>query len=125
MRPVHRGEAVDVRPDAWITHGRPGSIVVPAGTDILWVEGTGVIRTELAPWLDASIWLQGDLDDQERLLTARDGDSPEQREQVANWMREELSFLLREQPWARATLVAAGPARLAHDRHTELVVSTG
>ncbi|MFF0309370.1 hypothetical protein ACFYSC_18245 [Streptosporangium sp. NPDC004379] len=28
LRPVHRGEAVDFRPDAWITHGRPGSITV-------------------------------------------------------------------------------------------------
>ncbi|MEU4745483.1 hypothetical protein AB0G02_34165, partial [Actinosynnema sp. NPDC023658] len=75
LRPVHRGEAVDFRPDAWIARGRPGSITVPAGVDVVWVEGTGVIREELMPWLDASVWLQGDLDEQERLLVARDGDS--------------------------------------------------
>ncbi|GIF41540.1 uridine kinase family protein [Actinoplanes xinjiangensis] len=123
LQPLHRGEPVDHRPDAWISHGRPGSITVPAGLDFVWVEGTGVIREELARWLDASIYLQGDLDDQDRLLLARDGDSPEHREHVANWMREELPFLLREQPWSRATLIAAGPPRIAHDPQTTVVVA--
>jgi hypothetical protein len=123
LRPVHRGAAVDFRPDAWITHDRPGSITVPAGAGVVWIEGTGVIRDELAPWLDASVWMQGDLDEQERRLAARDGDSAEQREHVANWLREELPFMVREQPWARATLVVAGPAPIDHDPGTELVVA--
>jgi hypothetical protein len=55
LQPVHRGEAVDFRPDAWITHDRPGSITIPAGADFIWVEGTGIVREELAPWLDASV----------------------------------------------------------------------
>ena len=123
LRPLHRGAGVDFRPDAWIAHGRPGSITVPAGADGVWVEGTGVIRDELAPWLDASVWLQGDLDEQERLLVRRDGDSPEQREHVANWLLEELPFVLREQPWARATMIVAGPAEIGHDPDTEVVVA--
>ncbi|WP_436533096.1 uridine kinase family protein [Actinoplanes sp. HUAS TT8] len=123
LEPLHRGRAVDFRPAAWIGHDRPGSITVPAGLDFVWVEGTGVIRASLARWLDASIYLQGDLDEQERRLNARDGDSPEQREHVANWLVEELPFMLREQPWSRATLIAAGPAPLDHDPDTELVVS--
>jgi len=123
LQPLHRGEAVDFRPDAWIAHDRPGSIVVPAGADLIWVEGTGIIRAELAPWLDASIWLQGDLDDQERLLVARDGDSLDQQEHVADWLREELPFMLREQPWTRATMIVAGPPHLAHNRDTELLVA--
>jgi hypothetical protein len=123
LQPLHRGEAVDFRPEAWITHGRPGSIIVPAGADFIWVEGTGSIRDELAPWLDASVWIQGDLDEQERLLVARDGDSPEQREHVANWLLEELPFMLREQPWARATIIVAGPPQIDHDPDTELVVA--
>jgi hypothetical protein len=86
LRPLRRGEAVDFRPDAWIANDRPGSIAIPAGADFIWVEGTGVIRDELAPWLDASMYLQGDLDDQESRLTARDGASPEQLEHVANWL---------------------------------------
>ena len=98
LQPLHQGEAVNFRPDAWIAHGRAGSITIPAGLDYLWVEGTGTIREELAPWWDASIWIQGDLDEQERRLVARDGNSPEQRVHVANWLLEELPFLLREQP---------------------------
>ncbi len=123
LRPLFRGEAVDVRLPAWIAHDRPGSITVPAGLDVVWVEGTGIIREELAPWLDASVWLQGDLDEQERRLLVRDGDSDEQREHVANWMSEELPFMLREQPWARATLVVASSPHLDHDSTTELVVA--
>ncbi|MEO6083685.1 MAG: hypothetical protein ABIQ18_11340 [Umezawaea sp.] len=123
LRPLHRGEAVNFRPDAWTTHGRTGSITVPAGAVVVWVEGTGVIREELAPWLDASVWVQGDLDEQERSLVARDGDSPEQREHVANWLLEELPFLLREQPWARATTIVAGPPQVDHDPDTELVIA--
>jgi hypothetical protein len=123
LRPLHQGEAVDFRPDAWVTHERPGSITIPAGADFIWVEGTGIIREELAPWLDASVWIQGDLDEQERLLAARDCDSPEQREHVANWLLEELPFLLREQPWARATMIAAGPPQVDHNSDTQLVVA--
>jgi hypothetical protein len=123
LRPLHRGEAVDFRPPAWIAHDRPGSITIPAGAEVVWVEGTGIIREELAPWLDASVWMQGDLDEQERLLVVRDGDSPEQLEHVANWLREELPFMLREQPWARATLIVGGPPRIDHDPDTELVVA--
>ncbi len=123
LRPLHRGAAVDFRPDAWIAHDRPGSITIPAGADVIWVEGTGIIREELAPWLDASVWMQGDLDEQERLLAVRDGDSPEQLEHVANWLLEELPFMAREQPWARATMIVAGPAHLEHDPDTELVVA--
>ena len=65
--------------------------------------------------------MQGDLDEQERLLVVRDGDSTEQLEHVANWLLEELPFMLREQPWARATMIVAGPPRVDHD--TELVVA--
>lgn len=123
LRPLHAGSAVDYRPDAWTAHDRPGVITVPAGTPCVFVEGTGVIREELAPWLDASIWVQGDLDEQERRLAARDGASPAQLEHVASWLREELPFLLREQPWARATLIVGGPAPLEHDPDTELVIA--
>ena len=114
---------MDFRPDAWAARDRPGSITVPAGRGFVWVEGTGVIREELAPWLDASVYVQGDLDEQERLLVARDGDSPEQQQHVADWLFEELPFLLREQPWARATMIVQGPAQIPHDPDRELVVA--
>lgn len=82
LQPVHRGEAVDFRPTARLAHDRRGSITVAAGAEFVWVEGTGAIRAELAAWFDAGMWLHGDLDEQERLLAARDGDSPEQQAHV-------------------------------------------
>lgn len=124
LRPLRRGEAVEFRPPAWVERGRPGAIRVPDGMDVVWVEGTGTIREELAPWLDASIWVQGDLDEQERRLVARDGDSAAQREHVAAWLAEELPFLLRERPWHHATIVVAGTTALHHDPETETVISS-
>lgn len=123
LAPLHRGGAVDFRPPAWVERDRPGAIRLPAGLDVVWVEGTGVIREELARWLDASIWVQGDLDEQERRLVARDGDSPAQQQHIAQWLAEELPFLLREQPWRRATLVVAGTTGLDHDPGSEVVVA--
>ncbi|MEU7474736.1 hypothetical protein AB0A63_02050 [Lentzea sp. NPDC042327] len=123
LRPLHRGEAVEFRPPAWVAHDRPGAVVVPAGADVVWVEGTGVVRAELGPWLDASVWVQGDLDEQERRLVARDGDSPEQQRHVAAWLAEEVPFLEREQPWLRAAVVVNGTPELPHDPATEIVVA--
>jgi hypothetical protein len=123
LRPLHRGEGVAFRPPAWIEHGRPGAIRVAAGLDVVWVEGTGIIREELARWIDASIWVQGDLDEQERRLVARDGDSADQQRHIAEWLAEELPLLLREQPWQKATIVVAGTTRLDHDPDTEMVVA--
>ncbi len=124
LRPLHRGEAVDFRPPAWVEHGRPGAIRVPSGADVVWIEGTGIIREELAAWIDASVWVQGDLDEQERRLVARDGDSADQRRHVAEWLAEELPLMLREQPWRRATIVVAGTTDLDHDPDAEIVVAS-
>lgn len=123
LGPVHRGEAVEFRPRPWVERGRAGAISVPAGVDVVWVEGTGVLRQELARWIDASIWVQGDLDQQERRLVSRDGDSAAQQQHVADWLAEELPFLQRERPWVSATLVADGTTRLRHDPESELVVA--
>ena len=48
---------------------------------------------------------------------------PQQLEHVANWLLEERPFMLREQPWARATMIVAGPPQIDHDPDTELVVA--
>lgn len=123
LAPLHRGRGVDFSPQAWVEHGRAGAISVAAGLDVVWVEGTGIIREELTGWIDASIYLQGDLDVQAARVLARDGDAGEVREQVARWMEEELAFLAREQPWAKATVVVASSSDLAHDPCTEVVVA--
>ena len=124
LRPLHRGEGVEFRPPAWVEHDRPGAIRVPAGADVVWVEGTGIIREDFAPWIDASIWIQGDLDEQERRLVARDGDSAARQDHIAGWLAEELPLMLREQPWHKATIVVAGTTELDHDPDAEIVVAS-
>ena len=123
LRPLHRGAEVEFRPPAWIERGRPGVIHVAAGTDVVWVEGTGIIRQELATWIDVGIYVQGDLAEQERRLDARDGNSPEMQRHKAEWLKEELPFMLRERPWERAALVVAGTSVLDHNPDTDVVVS--
>jgi hypothetical protein len=123
LRPLHRGEAMRFRPPAWVERDRPGAIRVPVGAGVVWVEGTGILREQLSPWIDASIWVQGDLDEQERRMTARDGDSPDRRRLLADWLAEEVPLLLREQPWRKATVVVAGTAVLDHDPDTEVVTA--
>jgi ABC-type cobalamin/Fe3+-siderophores transport system ATPase subunit len=123
LRPLRHGEAVEFRPPAWIERERPGAIRVPAGMDVVWIEGTGIIRAEFAPWLDASIWIQGDLDEQESRLTARDGNSEAQQRHISAWLAEELPLLLRERPWEKATVVVAGTTELHHDPDTEIVTA--
>ena len=124
LRPLARGEGVEFQPPAWSPHGRSGAISVPAGLDIVWVEGTGIIREELAAWTDASLYLQGDLDQQERRLAARDGDSPAVQEHIAAWLEEELPFMRRERPWQQATIVVASTPTVDHDEDTEVIVAS-
>jgi hypothetical protein len=121
--PLHRGAEVEFRPPAWTERGRPGAIHVPAGVDVVWVEGTGIIRQELATWIDVGIYVQGDLAEQERRLVARDGNSPEVQRHKAAWLNEELPFMLRERPWEHAAVVVGGTSALDHNPDADLVVS--
>ena len=123
LAPLHMGRAVDFAPPAWAEHDRAGTISVPAGLDMVWVEGTGIIRDELKEWIDASIYLQADLDAQRARLVARDGDDIAMREHITAWLAEELPFMAREQPWARATIIVAGASDLPHDLRTEIVTA--
>ena len=107
LRPVHAGRAVDLRPRAWVERGRTGSIVVPTGLDVLVVEGCGVVQRALAPWLDASVWMQVDRHEAHRRLLARDGDAPDQLRLIEEWDAEERPLRLQEQPWRSATVVVA------------------
>ena len=112
LEPLRAGEAVDYRPPGWVDRGRQGSIALPRGLDAVWFEGCGIVRRELAPLLDCSVWMQVDRHEAERRLLARDGDSPAQLQLIEEWDREEGPLRLREQPWRHATvLVAAAVAR--------------
>jgi hypothetical protein len=123
VEPLRRGEAVVYRPPPWVRRARPGSIAVPAGLQSVWVEGTGVLRGQLAPLLDASVWVQVDRADAARRLLERDGDAPAQLRHVEEWLREEHPCLLRERPWEHATLVLAGSPVLEHTPTRHVVIA--
>lgn len=125
VEPLRRGKAVDFRPPPWAQRDRPGSITVPAGLDTVWVEGTGVLRTQLAPLLDASVWVQVDREEAGRRLVDRDGEAPEQLRHVEKWLREEHPFLLRERPWEHASVVLAGSPVLDHAPAGHVVIAAG
>ena len=112
LAPLSRGEAVAFRPPAWVEHGRPGAVEVPAGVDVVLVEGVGASRQSLAPHLDAAVWVQSDADEANRRGIERDITLGRNRaEAVAfwdEWMVQELPFLAADRPWERADLVVCG-----------------
>ena len=91
--------------------GREGSIEVPADTELLIVEGTGAGRLEAAPYVDALIWVDVDLDDARERGLARDvasgvnGSREEAEKFWDEWMAEEIPFLEHHRPWERADLI--------------------
>lgn len=125
LKPLHEGRAVnvDLRPADNTDQQRPGLIQIPAGLDVVWVEGVGIIREELVDWVDASIWVQGDLDEQELRMSVRDGANPDHERFYAEWVEEELPLLRREVPWQKATVIITNTVDLAHDAETQVIVS--
>jgi hypothetical protein len=123
LAPLRRGAAVAFRPPAWQRRGRPGAIVVPAGTTLLVVEGVGSSRASLAGQLDLSIWVET----AEPVRVARDdvrlarGDvSPPD---FASWMAEENAFVASDRPWDRARWIVSGTPQLPHDPADEVVIA--
>lgn len=109
LEPWRRGEDVDFRPPAWVTHGRDGAVSVPEGVRVLVLEGVGAGRASLASRADAVVWVQSDrLEARERGLR-RDvelGRTPEEAEEFWDgWMGAEEPFLASDRPWERASLV--------------------
>jgi hypothetical protein len=123
LEPVHRGVLVSFRPPAWQERSRPGAIEVPAGRDLVILEGVGAARHELMPWLDAVIWVQSDLAEAKRRGIERDGGDQAARSFWDVWMAEELPFMARERPWTRADIIVAGTPGVAYDRATEVVIA--
>ncbi|WP_375423882.1 uridine kinase [uncultured Friedmanniella sp.] len=111
---LHRGEGVRLRPPAWVAHRREGAVEVPAGLDLVVVEGVGSSQREHAELLDSTVWVQSDLAESERRGIARDvehGGNGDEEQSIAfwrEWMSHELPFLAAQQPWRRADLVVAG-----------------
>jgi len=123
LGPARRGEPVCYRPSRWDEHGRPGAVVVPAGTRALIVEGVGATRRALAPLLDATVWVQADAWVSERRNEVRVGAGEISPADHRAWMAEEDPFLLADRAWARATVIVAGTPELPHDAETQVVVA--
>jgi hypothetical protein len=124
LAPLRRGEAVAFRPPPWDARDRPGAVTVPAGRPLVVVEGVGIARRDLAPFFDASVWVQADRAPARVRGVARDGGGPEQETFWDEWEAEERPFLAADRPWDRADVVVDGTPVLPHDPSTELVVAT-
>ncbi|BBY27494.1 uridine kinase family protein [Mycolicibacterium sediminis] len=107
------GPPVAFRPPAWDVRHRPGSVEVPADTEVLVVEGVGACREQLHSWFDATVWIQSDADLAYRRVLARGDDSVEF---VDDWTAREIPFLANDRPWARATVVVSGQSSLGDGR---------
>lgn len=114
LETLHHGEAVRLRPPAWVARGREGAVEVPAGLDLVVVEGVGASQREHAALVDLTVWVQSDFAEAERRGIARDiehGGNGDTEQSIAfwhEWMSHELPFLADQQPWRRAGLVVAG-----------------
>jgi hypothetical protein len=120
LEPVRRGQPVRYRPPVWDTRGRAGAVNVPAGLEMVLIEGVGAGQRALAPLVDTVVWVQSDFAEAERRGIARDiaqgvnGDPEASTRFWHEWMAEELAFVERQRPWERACVVVAGTPTLAH-----------
>jgi energy-coupling factor transporter ATP-binding protein EcfA2 len=106
LRPVHEGRLpVRYRPSAWVQRDRPGAITVADGTTAVLVEGVGVARREVRPWLDAVVWVHARAEVGRRRVIAKGVDT---EDFIDDWMREENEFLAEHRPWEVAHVVVAG-----------------
>ncbi|MCO1660224.1 hypothetical protein [Pseudonocardia humida] len=108
LEPARAGRAVRFTPPAWRERGREGAIEVPAGCELLLVEGCAAARRRLEPHLDAAVWVQSDMDVADGRMHHRDSDDAEAMAVMAEWNAAELTLLTAERAWERATVVVAG-----------------
>ncbi len=114
LEPLRRGQAVRYRPPGWQAKGRPGAVEVPAGLELVLVEGVGAGRRELAGLLDAVVWVQSDAAEAERRGIARDaatgthGDIDGATRFWREWMVQELPFVADQRTWERADVMVRG-----------------
>jgi hypothetical protein len=121
IAPLGRGDPVDYRPTPWVERRRAGSIRLPAGLDLVVIEGVGAGRSTLAGSMGAIIWVQADLDVSEHRNRRRVEAGELDAAGYAAWMAEESPFQDTERTWERADLVVSGSAVL-DDPDRELLV---
>jgi hypothetical protein len=122
LGPVRAGEAVSYRPPQWEAAGRAGAIEVPADCTLVIVEGVGSGRRELAPLLDAVVWVEAERTDIDRRNAERVAAGETTPENFAAWMAEEDPFVEAERTWERAAFVIAGWPALPHDPTAEFII---
>lgn len=111
---VRAGGAVRFRPPAWERRGRPGAVEVPAGLDLVVVEGVGANQREAAGRYDAAVWVQSDDEVARRRGIERDvasgvnGDRAQATAFWGEWDSHERPFLAADRPWERATWIVLG-----------------
>lgn len=114
VRAARADGRVRFRPPQWDARARPGAIEVPAGTDVLVVEGCGAGIATRAGLADATVWVQADLDEAERRGIARDlaqGENGTPEEAAAFWQMwaaAERPFFARVRTWDVADMIVAG-----------------
>jgi hypothetical protein len=125
LLPVHQGSTVSYRPPRWAEHGRGGSIDVAADCTLLIIEGDGAGRREVAPLIDALIWVQSDEREADRRVLDRIGKPNEAPTMSAHreWMAEEIPFNADERTWERADIIVCGTPEMPCDPVTEVVVA--
>jgi pantothenate kinase len=105
LEPFKCNQTIHWTPEAWLTHGREGAIIVPIAP-ILIFEGVSATRVELQPWIDFPIWIETDIELAEQRGLERDGESG--RDFWFEWQAVERSFLEKDQPWTRAKKIVDG-----------------
>ncbi|GAB3243386.1 hypothetical protein GCM10027456_11800 [Kineosporia babensis] len=133
LTPYLAGTGVHYQPPGWASHGRDGHITVAADAALLIIEGVGVSRRSLVPYLDVAIWVRSDYADAKRRGLERDmaeqGTDHATAERLWDeWEAEEVPFLQDDRPWERAdVIVGAVPEtpELRYDPSTEVLIGAG
>jgi len=106
LTPAREGRLpISYRPPAWVRRDRTGAITIPEGTSAVLVEGVGVARREVRPWLDVVVWVHARAEVGRRRVIAKGVDT---EKFVDDWMNEENVFLAEHRPWDVADVVVAG-----------------
>lgn len=129
LSPLRQGHPVEVRPSAWIEHGREGSISAPARRFVV-VEGVGAGQQRMRPAVDRVVWVQSDAVEAERRGIARDlmerPDSQEAKRFWDEWMEAEVPFQEQQQTWRVANLIVCGtPGLLGPDSAPQWLCAAG
>lgn len=94
-----------------------------AGTTIVFIEGVGAGRRELADLVDVVVWVQSDYDEAERRGILRDGGDSAAASFWDEWISAERPFLTEQRPWERAQVILSGTSDAPHDPQRDLVVA--